>query len=96
MSNIDKKTIEKVAKLANIKIPDSEKELLCQQLGKITNFVELLQEVDTQNVKIMGNVHNINLKLFDDKIKISNNVDEILENAPDSQYNYFAVPKVIE
>ena len=96
MSNIDKKTIEKVSKLANIKIPDNEKELLCQQLEKITNFVELLQEVDTQNVKIMGNVHNISLKLFEDKVKAKNNTEEILKNAPDAKYNYFAVPKVIE
>ncbi len=96
MSNIDKKTIEKVARLANIKVSEAEKDILCDQLGKITNFVDLLQEVDTDNVEIMGNVHNINLKLFEDEVKVSNSTEEVLQNAPDAQYNYFAVPKVIE
>lgn len=96
MSNINKETINKVAKLANIKVNDEEKEQLCSDLTKITNFIELLNEVNTDNVEILNNVHNSTLELFADEVKQDNDIEDILKNAPDSKYNYFAVPKVIE
>lgn len=96
MSNINKETINKVAKLANIKISDEEKEQLTTHLTKITNWVESLNEVNTDNVEILNNVHNMNLTLFADEVKKTNEVEELLKNAPDAKFNYFAVPKVIE
>lgn len=96
MSNITSETIKKVAKLANIKIREDEEELLIDQLTKITNWVESLSEVDTNNVEILNNVHNVNLTLFPDEIEKTNDTQEILKNSPDVRYDYFAVPKVIE
>lgn len=96
MSNITKETIDKVAKLANIKIDETNKDHLCDQLTKITNWVESLNEVDTDNIEILSSVHNSTITLFDDEIEQNNKVEDVLKNAPDAQYNYFAVPKVIE
>lgn len=96
MSNITKETIDKVAKLANIKVSEEENVHLATQLTKITNWVEALNEVDTDDVEILNNVHNINLTLFPDEVEVTNDVEEVLQNAPQSQYNYFTVPKVIE
>ncbi len=96
MSQITKETINKVAKLANIKINEEENKHFSTQLTKITNWVGSLNEVDTSDVEILNNVHNINLTLFADEVETTNEVDDVLQNAPDAQYNYFAVPKVIE
>jgi aspartyl-tRNA(Asn)/glutamyl-tRNA(Gln) amidotransferase subunit C len=96
MSLISKETISKAAKLANIKIEDSEKEYYCEQLTKITNWVEKLNEVDTNNVEILSNVHGNSLTLFPDEVDKTNEIEAVLSNAPSTEYNYFAVPKVIE
>lgn len=96
MSNITLKTIDKVAKLANIKIYDEEKDLLVEQLTKITNWVESLNEVNTDNVEPLNNVHNASLTLFPDEIEKNNDTQEVLKNSPDVRYDYFAVPKVID
>lgn len=96
MSQITKETINKVAKLANIKLDSEREELFCSQLTKITNWVEALNEVDTNDVEILNNVHNIDLEMFPDEVEVTNSTEEVLKNAPHVTYNYFAVPKVIE
>ena len=89
MSNITKEII-------NIKLDEHEKEKLVQHLTKITTWEETLNEVDTSNVEILNNVHNINLTLFPDEIEKTNETVDILKNTMDARYDYFAVPKVID
>lgn len=96
MSNVTKETIDKVAKLANIKLEEDKKEEFAQHLTKVTNWAELLNEVDTDNVEILNNVHGARLKLFPDEIEKNNETQDVLKNSPDARYDYFAVPKVIE
>lgn len=96
MSNISSDTINKVAKLANIKISEEEREQFSTHLTKVTNWVGSLNEVNTEGVAVLNNVHNMNLTLFPDEVVKTNNVEELLKNAPDAKFNYFAVPKVIE
>ena len=96
MSQISKETINKVAKLANIKFSDAEKEQFAASLTKITNWVGTLDEVNTDNVEPLNNVHNAILTMFPDVVEENNNAEEVLKNAPEAKYNYFTVPKVIE
>jgi aspartyl-tRNA(Asn)/glutamyl-tRNA(Gln) amidotransferase subunit C len=42
--------LDHVAKLAKLKLTDSEKEMLGRQLPQIVEYVAKLQEVDTSNV----------------------------------------------
>jgi Asp-tRNA(Asn)/Glu-tRNA(Gln) amidotransferase C subunit len=41
-------------------------------------------------------VHNAILKLNNDIINQKNDIADIFKNSPNSLYNYFCVPKVIE
>ena len=93
---IDKNTTLKIAKLSRIKIEDSEVDELSSQLSAIVDWVEQLNEVDTENIEPLSNVSIAKLPLRKD---IENKIDyskEVLSNAPDKLENYFAVPKVIE
>ena len=93
---IDKNTTIKIAKLSRIKLEDKEVEELSNQLSAIVDWVELLNEVDTDNIEPLSNVSMAKLPLRKD-IEISkDNSKEVLANAPDKLENYFAVPKVIE
>ena len=93
---IDKNTTLKIAKLSRIKIKDDEIEEFSIQLSSILDWVEQLNEVNTENIKPLNNVSMNNLPLRED-IEINiNDSKEILENSPDKVEDYFVVPKVIE
>ena len=56
MANIDKETVARVAHLARIGVSDEEIEKFSGELGKITAFVEELQEVDTEKTEPVGHI----------------------------------------
>jgi len=87
---IDKNTILKIAKLCRIKISEQETEELSTQLSSILDWVEQLNEVDTNKVEPLSNISRAKLPLREDKS------NEILKNAPEKLENYFVVPKVVE
>lgn len=93
---INKNTTLKIAKLSRIKIKDEEIEEFSIQLSSILDWVEQLNEVDTENIKPLNNVSMNNLPLRKDIEKDTNSSKEILENSPDNVEDYFVVPKVIE
>ena len=93
---IDKNTTLKIAKLSRIKIEDDEIDELSTQLSSIVNWVEQLNEVDTDNVEPLSNVSMTKLPLRKDIEDTEDNSKEVLSNAPDKLGNYFAVPKVVE
>jgi aspartyl-tRNA(Asn)/glutamyl-tRNA(Gln) amidotransferase subunit C len=95
MAKITQKDIEKISRLAQIEIKD-DKEILATQIENIINWIEKLNEVNTDNIEPMINVHNEPLYLNADEVSDGNIADDVLKNAPKQIYGYFAVPKVIE
>ncbi len=96
MSNLTKKDIKKIAKLARIEVSDEECESLTVQVGNTINWVEQLSEVNTDKVEALTNLNNLTLPLAKDEISDGNIAQEVLKNAKNTKYNYFTVPKVIE
>ncbi|NBX52539.1 MAG: Asp-tRNA(Asn)/Glu-tRNA(Gln) amidotransferase subunit GatC [Proteobacteria bacterium] len=95
MPKITQKDIEKISRLAQIEV-SNEKEILSNQIENVINWIEKLNEVNTENVEPMITVHDQPLKLNKDLVSDENNKDDVLKNAPKQIYGYFAVPKVIE
>ena len=93
---IDKNTTLKIAKLSRIKIEDSEVNELSSQLSAIVDWVEQLNEVNTENIEPLSNVSIAKLPLRKDVEDKNDNSKEVLSNAPDKLENYFVVPKVVE
>jgi aspartyl-tRNA(Asn)/glutamyl-tRNA(Gln) amidotransferase subunit C len=96
MSQVTKAEITKISRLARIEVSDSEKEALTTQVGKIIGWVDQLSEVNTDNVEILTNVHDMKLSMHEDKIADGGIAEDVLKNAENAKYGYFAVPKVIE
>jgi aspartyl-tRNA(Asn)/glutamyl-tRNA(Gln) amidotransferase subunit C len=59
-------------------------------------MVEQLQEVNTDQVPQMKSVSTDPLPRRRDEIKDGNIAEDIVRNAPLSEYNCFVVPKVVE
>ena len=92
---IDKKTTLKIAKLTRLKIEDDEITELSSQLSSILDWVEQLNEVNTDNIEPLSNVSVSELPLRKDKETNKNKSEDILSNAPEKLENYFVVPKVV-
>jgi aspartyl-tRNA(Asn)/glutamyl-tRNA(Gln) amidotransferase subunit C len=94
--HVDEKTVRRIAHLARIKITDDEAVGLESELSAILDWVEQLDEVDTDSVEPMTRVVPISLKQREDIVKDGDKVDEIVANAPISDDGFFVVPKVVE
>ena len=93
---IDKNTINKIDSLSRIKLDDKESEDYIKDLNSILDWVEQLNEVNTENVEPLSNISSSILPKREDVSNDTNSSEEILDNAPDKLEGFFAVPKVVE
>jgi aspartyl-tRNA(Asn)/glutamyl-tRNA(Gln) amidotransferase subunit C len=88
--------VEHVANLARLEFSDEEKQTLMNQLNKILEYMEKLNELDTSNVEPLAQVIPLSNVFREDAVKPSSPVGEVLKNAPAKSDKFFKVPKVIE
>jgi len=93
---INKEDIKKISHLSRIKVAESESEALAQKLDGIINWVETLNEVNTDSVEPLINVHSQSLRLQKDEVIDGNIAQDVLKNSKEAKYDYFVVPKVLE
>ncbi|MGN0911868.1 MAG: Asp-tRNA(Asn)/Glu-tRNA(Gln) amidotransferase subunit GatC [Alphaproteobacteria bacterium] len=93
---IDNETVKRVAFLSRLKVEDEKIEATKEEFNKILNWIEELNEVNTDNVEPLISVNDTTLRLREDQITDGNYQEAVLANAPDKEYDYFAVPKVVE
>jgi len=94
--SVDKETVRKIARLARIAEPEERLEPLVDELNTILKWVEQLEEVNTDSVEPMTSVVDTVLPKRADQVTDGAIAETVVENAPDRQGNYFAVPKVVE
>ena len=92
----DKKSLLKLGKLARISISDDKLNNLSKDLNSILEFVDQLKEIKTDQVDPTSNSLYQKLEVRDDKVETKNSAEDILENAPEKEMDFFVVPKVIE
>ena len=93
---LDKATVQHIAKLARIRIEEDQLEPMAAELGRILEFVEQLNEVDTTGVPPMTGVAVQTLRRRPDAVNDGSYPDKVLANAPEAVSGFFAVPKVVE
>jgi aspartyl-tRNA(Asn)/glutamyl-tRNA(Gln) amidotransferase subunit C len=93
---LDTTTVAKIAKLARIEVTDVEKAHFATELSGILKWIEELAEVNTDNVPMLSSVSETALPWRKDEVTDGHKRDDILANAPMSEYGCFVVPKVIE
>jgi len=94
--SLDKDTVRTIARLARIRIDDKSLEPLVGELNNIIGWVEQLSEINTDGVAAMTGVGETNNEWRKDVVTDGDCQDKVLQNAPDSEGPFFAVPKVIE
>jgi len=94
--SVDLATVKRVARLARIAVSEDEAERMVGELNGILGFVEQLSEVDVNGVEPMTSVTPMVMRKRDDRVTDGGKADDIVANAPETDRNFFLVPKVVE
>ncbi len=93
---IDKDIVTKVSNLARIKINNDQLSTISNELESVIEWIDTLNEVNTDGVEPIANVSGQKLPLREDKVTDGGYSEKILNNAPDKESGFFVVPKVVE
>lgn len=93
---VDKATVAHIAKLARIRIPETQQDALAAELSNILGWIEQLSELDTEGVEPMTSVVEVTLPQRADAVTDGDCQDKVLANAPEAAHGFYVVPKVVE
>jgi aspartyl-tRNA(Asn)/glutamyl-tRNA(Gln) amidotransferase subunit C len=94
--SVNADTVRRIARLARIRITEDEVETYATELNAILGFVEQLSQVDVEGVEPMTSVTPMDLRRREDRVTDGGYPEKIVANAPLSEDDFFAVPKVVE
>ena len=89
---IDRDQVRHVAKLARLKITDDELERMPEELSKILEHVETMNELDLEGVEPTSHVVDLTNVLREDVPRPGLGREKALEQAPDVADGGFRVP----
>ena len=93
---VNEALIDKLAHLSKLSFTAAEKTEFSHDLERMIGFVEKLNELNLSEVEpLMHMSEEMNI-LRDDEIKGSISREEAMKNAPQSDGQFFKVPKVIK
>jgi len=94
---IDNAVLEKLEKLSHLRIDDSKKEEVVEQLADILCYIENLNELNTDGLSSTFSTLNDGTPLREDIVGEKSDIaKEILSNAAKSEDDFFIVPAIIE
>lgn len=89
--------VKKVATLANLPLTPLEEEKYSEQLSKILDYIEQLNQVDTSDVEPTFNVSGQTNVMREDKVgDCTVSQEEALQNAPQKKDGFFVTKGVFE
>lgn len=88
--------VKKVAKLANLPIPEQEIEKYSSQLSEILDYIDKLNKVDTFGIEPTFNVTGLENVMREDKAEEGLTQDAALQNASSRKNGMFVTKGVFE
>ena len=96
MANIiSDETIEYVGILAKLELSEAEKEQAKEDMGKMLDYIDKLNELDTSGVEPMSHVFPVHNVFREDVVENGDGHNDTLANAPSAKDDGFKVPKTI-
>lgn len=93
---ISDETIDYVGILAKLELSGEEKEQAKKDMANMLNYIDKLNELDTEGVEAMSHVFPVNNVFREDVVTNGDDRDNILKNAPEEKDGMFNVPKTFE
>ena len=92
---IDDETMENVCILAKLSLTEDEKEKAKEDMQKMLDYVEKLDELDTDGVEPLSHIFGDQNVFREDVITNGDNKEAMLANAPKAKEGQYQVPKTI-
>ena len=87
--------VRKVAKLARLKLSEDELAVFTEQLGRILDYVHILDRLDTDDVEPMAHAVEVSNVFRADQVQESLPREAALANAPKTDGKSFLVPPIL-
>lgn len=84
-----------IADLADLDIKEEECDEYLKNLEEILEFADIINNADTEKMDITIGVNDEVNVFRKDEVKEFENMEGLLENAPDKDQNMYRIPKVI-
>ena len=84
-----------VARLARLSLDESKLQKFTGQLQNILKYVDKIRQLDTAGVEPMAHALPLQNVLREDVVEPSLTVEQVLQNAPETDGPFFKVPKII-
>ena len=87
--------VDHIAHLARFEFAGEKKTAIKEDMERIIDFMDKLQEVDTENVDPLIFMNKEINRLREDKAEVSISQEQALKNGPKTDSDYFRIPKVL-
>ena len=95
MNDISDETIENVSILAKLELSEEEKEQAKKDMGTMLNYIDMLNELDTEGVEPLSHTFKVSNVFREDVVENGDDGEAILLNAPQKKDGSFMVPKTV-
>lgn len=93
MANIiSDETIEYVGILAKLELSEEEKEAAKKDMGRMLDYIDKLNELDTSSVEPMSHVFPVHNVFREDVVVNGDDRENMLANAPEQKDGQYEVP----
>lgn len=93
---ISDETIAYVGVLAKLELSEKEKEQAKKDMGRMLDYIDKLNELDTEGVEPMSHIFPVHNVFREDVVTNGDERDQIIANAPAKKEGCFLVPKTVE
>ncbi|MGN0160562.1 MAG: Asp-tRNA(Asn)/Glu-tRNA(Gln) amidotransferase subunit GatC [Lachnospiraceae bacterium] len=93
---IDDATIDYVGILAKLELSAEEKEQAKKDMTNMLDYIDMLNELNTDGVEPMSHVFAVNNVFREDVVVNGDDRENIIANAPESKDGSFMVPKTVD
>ena len=93
---ISDETIEYVGILAKLELNEEEKEQAKKDMGNMLDYIDKLNELDTEGVEPMSHVFPVQNVFREDVVANGDDRDNMLANAPEKKDGTYMVPKTFD
>lgn len=88
--------ILKIAHLARLEVPEDKSSDYARELSAILDFVEQMNEADTDDILPLSHPQDATLRMREDRVTESDQRERYQHLAPETEGGHYLVPKVIE
>ena len=95
-NKISEHEVKKIAELSRLSLTNEELKKRTKDMNNILDYMDTLNEIDTENVEELYNVHDMNNSLREDNYESSLDKKDVLANSPNSNSDYIEVPLTVK